>query len=155
MLRSWTLCMNNGGKGEIKMLVSSCGAQVREVKAAVWNDWGVGYTPDNGGVLQQNHGRCINFCLIIRILGWDYLMYSIKSLCCATEWHDLLPDTEKEILGTAFVIIGMWVFTFPLANWHFEETGNRETDQPFSYVLSQVWVYIFSGWKHRWTHVLH
>lgn len=66
--------MNNGGKGEIEMLVSICGAQVREIKAAALNDWDVGYTPDDGGVLQQSNGGCTNFCLITRILGWDYLI---------------------------------------------------------------------------------
>lgn len=66
--------MNNGGKGEIEMLVSSCGAQVRKIKAAALNDWGVGYTPGDGGVLQQSHGRCANFYLITGILGWDYLI---------------------------------------------------------------------------------
>lgn len=38
--------------------------------ATALNDWGMGSTAGDGGVL---HGKCTKFCLTIRILGWDYL----------------------------------------------------------------------------------
>lgn len=59
----------------------------------------------------------------MRILGWDYLIESFKSLSCAAEGHEFPPEAKQGIPGIAFIITGEWIFAFSQDTWFLEETG--------------------------------
>lgn len=130
------LCMNNRGRGATeKMLALSYGAQVTESTATALNDWGMGRTAGDGGIL---HGRCTKFCLTIRILGWDYLTESFKSLSCTDECCEFPPDTRQGVLGTALSLQVSGFSPVPRTLGIWKRLGTWVTDQPFFNILPQA-----------------
>lgn len=75
----------------------------------------------------------------IRILGWDYLIKSFKSLSCTAEWHEFPPDMEFWEQLLPLQVSGFLFFPTTLSIW--ERPGTWVTDEPFSNILSPAWVH--------------
>lgn len=114
-------CARRTGAGRwwSRYLAPSCGAPVRESKAAVPNDW---------GMEAFYHSRCTKFCLFLRVLGWVVSWKALGVPLAQLGGWNYPQAPDRAFWGCLSPSRGEWILLLPGTPGIWKRLGTWVTD---------------------------